>query len=220
MNIKFLNKKKKTVALDGGEKNNNNKAQLIADDETVTTAAASSLDESSKHTAGDHDFSLFQCTIHESQNIEISNHNIHLESLQENATDLWYDADETQRLKEQNAFSSKVARSSSGYVSAVDSVYQACQQEQAPSVEAQQALKSQLKLQPAKVGLEHKVVKGYHHDKLERRERLVQLACYSDDNNNDSSSGSLLLAEECAQVSKPAALLAAHIAQAQADAAE
>mmetsp|Transcript_16982 Transcript_16982/g.37103 ORF Transcript_16982/g.37103 Transcript_16982/m.37103 type:complete len:220 (+) Transcript_16982:75-734(+) len=193
------------------------KAKVVFDDQDATSSASFSIDGSLHSRKLAQSADLFQVCFDEGQNVEHEcSHDL---SVEEIAQELWYTPDENKEMKEANSFSAKVARASESYVTSLEAVYQACQQGNMASAPLVANLEENVRLQPARTGLEQKVVKSMTQDRQARRQELVRLVYNLQHQlpaGTSSEQVALRLGQECAAVSKPAQLLAVQIAQASA----
>lgn len=132
--------------------------------------------------------------------------------------DLWFSPEEQEKMKEANNCAVKISRASESYVAALASAYECCCKDPSDiSIEHEQALHEQLKLYPARAGLEQKSLPAICKDRVARRQALSELAYNLKARNPDLSPKKLdlLMRRECSKITAPAKLFALYVAKAQ-----
>mmetsp|Transcript_16476 Transcript_16476/g.33993 ORF Transcript_16476/g.33993 Transcript_16476/m.33993 type:complete len:223 (-) Transcript_16476:34-702(-) len=191
------------------------------DDASVDGSSASFSIDGSNHNAK-RTSNLFAVHFEESQNtVHECAHDMTVEEI---ANELWYTPEENEEMKAANQYSTKVARrtasagaaSADSYVGALEQVYECCCQGKLATQELQQALQTQLQLQPARTGLEQKVVKSVANGRQSRREQMTQLVYNIQSEHPHLSKAELakLMQKQSSQISLPARLFALQVAQA------
>uniref|UniRef100_A0A7S2YGJ5 Uncharacterized protein n=1 Tax=Entomoneis paludosa TaxID=265537 RepID=A0A7S2YGJ5_9STRA len=198
----------------------NGKPRFIDDEDTVASSASFSIDDSN-HTKSSsiRTHSLFSVSFDETQNSVHECASAQL-SPQEIAEELWYTPSECEGMKQANAFTVKTLRrtanlsgSSSAYFCALNQMYQACASngQEVISQAQQEALQTQLQLQPTRVGLESKMIKT---DKSAQRHALLHLIYNLAQEHSELSSEQLAIqmARECQKITQPSQTFAAQVA--------